>query len=62
MMMNAVELSREQIREEVRAIREAAGKIPRTREAARNFLKRIGAAGWPSAPGKTNGSSSATEA
>ncbi len=46
--MNTIELSREQIREEVQAIREAAGKIPRTREAAASFLKRIGATGWPS--------------
>lgn len=56
-MMNAVELSRDQIREEVRAIREAAGKIPATREAAISFLKRIGADGWPNSPTKANGSS-----
>jgi len=57
--MNTIELSREQIREEVRAIREAAGRIPPTRKAASNFLKRIGAKGWPSTPSKGNGSSSA---
>jgi hypothetical protein len=56
--MNAIELSKERIGEEVRAIQDAARKLNGGRKGALEFLKRIGADGWPHSPTKRNGSES----
>jgi hypothetical protein len=53
--MNTIELSKERIGEEVRAIRDATRKLDAGRQGALDFLKRIGADGWPHSPTKRNG-------
>jgi hypothetical protein len=55
-MMRTVELSEKRIGEEVRAIQDAARKLPAHRQAALGFLRRIGADGWSNSPTKGNGS------
>jgi len=55
-MMITVELSKKRIGEEVRAIQDAARKLQAGRKSAIDFLKRIGADGWPHSPTKLNGS------
>ena len=54
-MMHTVELSEERIDQEVRAIQEAARKVGSSRRKAIDFLKRIGADGWPHSPTRHNG-------
>jgi len=54
-MMTLVELSKQQIREEIRAVRAAAHDRPKTRAAALAFLKSIGADGWSNSPTKFTG-------
>ena len=57
-MMITVELSKRRIGEEVRAVQEAARKLRAGRKSALDFLKRIGADGWPDSPTRRNGSES----
>ena len=53
--MNTFELSKERIGEGVRAIQDATRKLDAGRKGALDFLKRIGADGWPHSPTKRNG-------
>ena len=55
-MMITVDLSKRRIGEEVCAIQDAARKLPAGRKSALDFLKRIGADGWPDSPTRGNGS------
>jgi len=56
--MTTVELSKERIGKEVRAIQDAARKLDTGRKGALDFLKRIGADGWPHSPTKRNSAAS----
>jgi hypothetical protein len=56
--MNTIELSKERIGEEVRAIQDATRKLDAGRKGALAFLKRIGADGWPHSPTKRNSAES----
>jgi len=53
--MRTIEMSPEDIQDELRSLREAGERAAATRESARAFLKRIGADQLPSRAFATNG-------